>query len=1077
MKKLLLILVLAICQTLVAQPGANDPSFNTSDIGFGYGDGAGGIRATAIQSDGKIIIGGSFITYNATTVNRISRLNSDGVLDGTFNVGTGANDIVSACAIQSDGKIIIGGFFTAYNGTPITGIARLNTDGTLDGSFNVGTGANGFVAACAIQSDGKIIIGGVFTAYNGTTVNRLARLNIDGTLDGTFNVGTGANSEVSEIGIQPDGKIIIGGYFTSYNGTPINYIARINSDGSLDGTFNVGTGADNNVYAISIQSDGKITIGGIFTSYNGIPINRIARLNTDGTLDGTLNVGTGADASIATTALQSDGKIIIAGAFTSYNGTSINRIARINTDGTIDGTFIVGAGADNYVNTIVIQTDGKIIIGGSFLYYGGTYKVGIARIYTNGSIDGTFNVGTGASGGIYVTSIQSDGKIIIGGTFRSYNGTTVDRISRINSDGTLDGTFNVGTGADNFVYAAAIQSDGKIIIGGNFTSYNGTLINRIARLNSDGTLDGTFNVGLGANNYVREVVIQSDGKIIIAGYFTSYNGTSIKHIARLNSDGTLDGTFNVGTGPSSYVYTTAIQTDGKIIIGGIFTSYNGTPIQRVARLNTDGTLDGTFTVGTGTNSAVNKIAIQSDGKIIIGGGFTSFNGTVINRIARINSDGTLDGTFNVGTGANSTVNTVAIQSDGKIIIGGWFASFNGITTSRIARINTNGTLDGTFTAIPGANQILYAIAIQSDEKIIIGGLFTSYNGAGRNRIARILNCAIPTVTVNATSTTLCNGTAITLTGSGATTYSWTGGVTDGVSFTPNATGTYTVTGTSSGCSNTATVVVSVNQPSTNSQIFTECAGFSVIVGANTYTSTGIYTDVLTAANGCDSTVTTNLTINNPSTGSQTFTECAGFSVIVGANTYTSTGIYTDVLTAANGCDSTVTTNLTINTLDNTTTTSANVILANASGAAYQWVDCNNSNSAIAGETNQSYTASANGDYAVIVTENGCVDTSNCVNINTTGIEASNAQTSITIYPNPVTNGNINIEINNLEAGYYSIVLYNALGKQVFNKSFEATNTNTNVSKIQINEQLAKGIYFVNVKSVNGTVINRKLVVQ
>ena len=284
----------------------------------------------------------------------------------------------------------------------------------------------------------------------------------------------------------------------------------------------------------------------------------------------------------------------------------------------------------------------------------------------------------------------------------------------------------------------------------------------------------------------------------------------------------------------------------------------------------------------------------------------------------------------------------------------------------------------------------------------------------------------PTVTANASATTVCIGTAVTLTGSGATTYSWAGGVTDGTSFTPSATATYTVTGTTSGCSNTATVEV---------------------------------------------------TVNNPSTGSQTFTECAGFSVIVGANTYTSTGIYTDVLTAANGCDSAVTTNLTINTVDYTTTTSANVISANASGATYQWVDCNNANSAIAGETNQSYTASANGDYAVIVTENGCVDTSNCVNINTTGIEASNAQTSITIYPNPVINGNINIEINNLEAGYYSIVLYNALGKQVFNKSFEATNTNTNVSKIQINEQLAKGIYFVNVKSVNGTVINRKLVVQ
>ena len=208
--------------------------------------------------------------------------------------------------------------------------------GTIDATFNPGTGAtntagNSNVRTTSIQSDGKIIIGGQFSSYNGIARNRIARLNTDGTLDATFNPGTGANYYVSTTSIQSDGKIIIGGWFTSYNGIVRNRIARLNTDGTLDATFDQGTGADNVVSTTSIQSDGKIIIGGNFTSYNGIAINRIARLNTNGTLDTSFNPGTGANGyGVGTTSIQSDGKIIIGGAFTSYNDIARNSIARIN---------------------------------------------------------------------------------------------------------------------------------------------------------------------------------------------------------------------------------------------------------------------------------------------------------------------------------------------------------------------------------------------------------------------------------------------------------------------------------------------------------------------------------------------------------------------------------------------------------------------------------------------------------------------------------------------------------------------------------------------------------------------------
>jgi uncharacterized delta-60 repeat protein len=355
-----------------------------------------------------------------------------------------------------------------------------------------------------------------------------------------------------------------------------------------------------------------------------------------------------------------------------------------------------------------------------------------------GALDLTFNPGTGANNYIWTSAIQNDGKIIIGGVFSSYNGTARSRIARLNADGTLDATFNPGIGANLDVRATAIQSDGKIIIVGDFTTYNGTARNYIARLNSDGSLDATFNPGTGANNIIWESNIQSDGKIIIGGDFTSYNGVARNFIARLNTDGTLDATFNAGTGANLRVHTTAIQSDGKIIIGGAFTTYNGTARNRIARLNADGSLDAAFNPGTGANDMVFTTAIQSDGKIIIGGIFTSFNGTARNRIARINADGSLDATFNPGTGANSPVYSTAIQSDGKIIIGGYFNSYNGTARNHIARLNTDGTLDNAFNPGTGANGYVYATAIQSDGKIIIGGDFQTYNGIARNYIARIL---------------------------------------------------------------------------------------------------------------------------------------------------------------------------------------------------------------------------------------------------------------------------------------------------------------------------------------------------
>src|SRR6185503_18710842 len=173
-----------------------------------------------VQPDGKIVIGGQFTAVNGTSRNYIARLNADGTLDNSFNSGSGPDNAIVSLALQPDGKLLIGGFFSSVNGIPRNRIARLNTNGSLDTSFDAGSVAAGTsVRSIALQSDGKVLIGGEFA-------KAIARLNVDGSLDTSFNPGTGANNQVRSIAVQSDGKVLIGGHFTFINGAARNYIAR-----------------------------------------------------------------------------------------------------------------------------------------------------------------------------------------------------------------------------------------------------------------------------------------------------------------------------------------------------------------------------------------------------------------------------------------------------------------------------------------------------------------------------------------------------------------------------------------------------------------------------------------------------------------------------------------------------------------------------------------------------------------------------------------------------------------------------------------------------------------------------------
>lgn len=382
-----------------------------------------------------------------------------------------------------------------------------------------------------------------------------------------------------------------------------------------------------------------------------------------GTLDTTFQGSFNTSASqylVYDVKVLSNDKILVGGGGSS----TIPIIFRLDSNGVLDNTFSLPVSSiGNFsggLNVITVQPDGKILIGGNIYYtqsLGSGGYIGLLRLNADGSEDTTFpHLMTNVNAHLVkAIALQPDGKIIVGGAF-------LRGVERFNADGTLDTTFNVG--GDGIVLpnqidgvrAVALQPDGKILIGGNFQKYNGDATKKyFLRLNNDGTIDSTFNMGAGALDIVNTITVSPIGKIIIGGRFTKYSGLSLVRIARINADGTPDTTFNPAafvaasiSGANDEIFSLYLQVDGKIVIGGSFKKYNNNSRNGLTRINADGSIDYTFNVGTGLSRGqfvgvgyANALTAQSDGKLLVGGEFISYNNISAINLIRLNSDDSL----------------------------------------------------------------------------------------------------------------------------------------------------------------------------------------------------------------------------------------------------------------------------------------------------------------------------------------------------------------------------------------------------------------------------------------------------
>lgn len=782
MKKFYVFIFLCISTLAISQSMEKDTSFNpfTLPADNYYVDGTA--TKCLVQPDGKILIVEA--SYVNPTKSKLTRINVNNTIDASFANATVYNGVIKDMALQADGKILIVGSFTTVDGASSKYIVRLNADGTRDIGFNVGTGFGAysnsnypFASAVAIRPDGKIFVGGDLSNYNGIYKDSLFLLNADGTLDTSFTIVSSLNNlSIAHIFLMDDGRMIITDQF-------FGDIFRLNADGTKDSTFLTGVHLDAAsgsvdgaiLNALVVLPDGKILIGGRFDAATEVPRRDFVRLNSDGSVDGSF-VSTGFDLGfldldgtrngVTSILVQPDGKMIVAGDFRKYLTSSPNGIVRLNTDLSIDTSFAGGIDVDasdtihyfSYFTSLVWHPDGDIVGVGRFSNYNNISSNNCVKFHSDGSKDNSFNnICRGFDQSMQKFELQPDGKILTIGLFHSYNGVYRDRIARLNADGSLDTGFNVQTSSFMFDYFSPwdikLQSDGKIIIASDGRYFNSTKGGALMRLNADGSNDYTFNPLTPGNYGVRgqclSVAIQPDGKILAAGGFYYGNSSTIIRLARFNTDGTLDTTFQYTATTFASLSRIELLPDGKILVIGKVDNYSS----KIIRLLTDGTIDSSFTMASSLYFVNNKnlyMDVQPDGKILVTSDSPGYNR---HALARINSDGTLDSSFSF---TNLTPYFYAYQCataflpDGRILI----ATPNSITTTALKRINANGSLDtgfdiGTgfgdgFGYSNGASDKMAALKVQPDGKILCGGGFRTFQGVPERGIARLLNNSLGT---------------------------------------------------------------------------------------------------------------------------------------------------------------------------------------------------------------------------------------------------------------------------------------------------------------------------------------------
>ncbi|MEZ5455659.1 MAG: delta-60 repeat domain-containing protein [Lysobacteraceae bacterium] len=712
LSRVLLIGVLLVCHAIHAQSARDgfDPNVD------------GTVHAIARFDDGKLLIGGDFTSVGGVFQTRLARLNPDGSRDTSFgNPVTGGS--VRVIHIAPNGDVLIGGENLSVTdiAIPMGALFRFKADGSIDLAFK--PVSSGRVDAIVDDGADGFYLGGTFTSVAGQPNAFFARINALGSsISGNL---LGVNAPLhSLVRDAASGAIFLGGEFTQLGGLPVNRIARLRSDNVRDTRFT--PDINGSVLALTLARNGDLLVGGEFTQVNGATRLNFVRLTERGAIN-TDYPERGIDNRVRAVVERGDGDIVIAGDFTRVNNKSHKRIIQLDENSTRSAVL---GGTDAPIHALLLLSGDHLVFGGEFTDAGGFARNRLARTDGHGIMDETLDT---AINGIVTTVVRLPShQWLIGGDFTQFDNATRTGLALMNSTGAvitpLSGTADAQL--NGVPLAMAALPSGEIVIAGEFNSAYNAGAGYVIRTNGDASQRSPFaNFSADANATVRALAVQPDGKIFIGGDFSQVGGVNRAGIARLNTNGTLDTTFNALLNGGAVVRAIALQRDGKVVIGGTFSSASGTLRNHLVRVNgAGGVLDTAF--NPNPNARVDTLVLQPDGDILVGGEFTTLGATSRVRVARLNSDGSVDSDFNASLSSASVarVSALAVQADGRVLIGG----SNGLITRRLA----TGATDPTFAVT--SNGSILGIHLGIDGKIVLNGSFAGMAGQAREGLARIV---------------------------------------------------------------------------------------------------------------------------------------------------------------------------------------------------------------------------------------------------------------------------------------------------------------------------------------------------
>jgi len=595
---------------------------------------------------------------------------------------------------------------------------------------------NGVVNAMVSDAT-SLYIGGSFSAVNPYSTPRLMALDLTtGNPNLGFDLQAGFNGKVSAVAVS-GGSIYAVGSFTTYRGQPAERVAKLDlATGNLDTSFTQATGASGDVIALAI-SGSSLYFGGYFETYRGLPAQNLAKVDlTTGNLDTVFTQATGANATVYCLVVSGT-SLYFGGLVTSYRGQPAPRLVKVDlTTGDLDTTFTQGLGPNTIVFSLAVSGP-SLYVGGSFTTYRAQPALRLAKVdLATGDLDTTFTQAVGPGNVVYSLA-ASGSSLYVGGIFTTYRGVAAHGLAKVDlATGDLDTTFTQATGANAGVYALTIF-DSKLYVGGVFNTYRGQNAERLAKVDlTTGNMDATFTQTTGANGGVYAFCI-SGSLVYVGGVFTTYRGTPALYVAKQElATGALDTTFTRTTGFNAPVKA-LLLSGSSLYVGGSFASYRGQAAENLAKLDViTGDLDTGFTQAPGMDDQVSALA-ASGSSLYVGGDFNSYRGQPARHLAKLDlATGNLDTTFTQATGPGNSVYSLVV-SGSSLYLGGMFSTYRGANAQRLAKVDlTTGNLDTTFTQATGMNSIVFSVTA-SDSSLYVGGWFSTYRGQPAPYLAKV----------------------------------------------------------------------------------------------------------------------------------------------------------------------------------------------------------------------------------------------------------------------------------------------------------------------------------------------------